>query len=204
MKFDSRRKRASTVPQVRPASGAHAPDLAPRFLAVARIARPQGRRGEVVAEILTDFPERFQHLRRAYLEEPGGEPRRVEIENAWPHKGRIVLKLQGTESIEDAEQLRGRLVLIERAESVKLPAHHYYVWELEGCRVLCRVGDGAREIGTVTEVERTPGGDLLHIARPGGHGELLIPLAQEICTRIDPAARTIWIEPPENLLELNE
>jgi 16S rRNA processing protein RimM len=172
-----------------------------KYLAVARIVRPQGRRGEVAADILTDFPERFTALGRAYLENPQGVPGAVQIESAWPHKGRIVLKLAGVDNIQAAERLRGRHVLIRKEDRVPLPAGHYYLWELEGCRVVCRSATGREEVGTVTSVELNAGASLLHVST--GKGEVLIPFTEAICTRIDAAAKTIWIEPPEDLLDLN-
>lgn len=183
------------------------------FLAIARIAKTQGRRGEVSAEILTDFPARFQEMREAFLANgPTGteaaEP--VKIENAWPHKGRIILKFSGVDSISEAARLVGRHLLIPREERMPLPAHHYYLWELKGCRVITEREGVEREVGIVTEVESTGGAGLLHVARTDGRGghdgrarEALIPLAQAICTRIDPAARVIVIDPPEDLLDLN-
>jgi len=176
-----------------------------KFLAVARIVKPQGRAGEVAAEILTDFPERFGRVQRAYLERPGQEPRPVELENAWPHKGRVVLKFAGVDTISQANGLRGLYVLVPRAEKMPLPAHHYYVWELRGCRVVAEHEGKSREVGTVTDVEPTGGVDLLHVAPLGRpRGDVLIPLAQDICRRIDTEAKTIVIDPPEDLLELNE
>ncbi len=173
-----------------------------KFLTIARILRPQGRKGEVAAEIFTDFPARFDKLQSALLEEPGQSPRPVTVEHAWPHKGRMILKLAGVDSIESASRLRGFQVLIPQEERIPLPQHHYYLWELEGCKVVLeRQGT---EIGTVTEVESTGGTPVLHVARGDGKSEALIPLAQEICTRIDPAAKLIVIDPPEDLLELNE
>jgi 16S rRNA processing protein RimM len=174
---------------------------ADRFLAVARIVRPQGRRGEVVAEILTDFPQRFAELRRAYLENPGSVPQSVGVESVWQHKGRVVLKFAGVDSIEQANRLRGVHVLIPRQERMPLPADQYYTWELKGCRVLTARPGVTREVGTVTDVEPTGGVDLLRVATP--RGEVLIPLAQDICRQIDLAAKTILIDPPEDLLELN-
>jgi 16S rRNA processing protein RimM len=171
------------------------------YLAVALIMRPQGRHGEVSAEILTDFPERFAELRRACLEAPDGMPQEVVIESAWPHKGRMILKFSGVNSIHAAEELRGRHLLIHKEERVRLTEGHYYFWELEGCRVLRRAADGTEEVGRVTSVEATPGVALLHVST--SKGEVLIPFAQAICTRIDSAAKTIWIEPPGDLLELN-
>jgi 16S rRNA processing protein RimM len=176
-----------------------------QFLAVARIARPQGRRGEVVAEILTDFPERFEELGQAFLEAAGGVPSAVVIEKTWPHKGRIVFKFSGVDSIDQADRLRGLHVFIRSVDRVALPEHHYYVWELEGCHVVRELADGPQEVGVVTGIERTGGVDLLRVARTqAGAHELLIPLTRDICTRIDTGAKTILIDPPKDLLELNE
>jgi 16S rRNA processing protein RimM len=174
------------------------------FLAIGRIVKTQGRRGEILAEVLTDFPARFQGLRKAFLGTGSLPPRPAEVENTWPHKGRMVVKFLGVDSITEAERLVGLHILIPQEERMQLPSHHYYVWELKGCRVV-REHQGVREeVGTVTEVESTGGVDLLHVSRPGGGGgEVLIPLAQAICTRIDPEAKTIVIDPPADLLELN-
>jgi len=172
------------------------------YLTIARILRPQGRRGEVAAEILTDFPERFQQLPRVFLEVPGQAPKPVEVERGWPHKGRIILKFSGIDSIDSAARLRGLQVLVPWEERAKLPPDQYYTCELRGCRVIRECEE--KEIGTVTDVEPTGGVDLLHVQRADGKGEVLIPLAQEICRRIDVASRTIVIDPPEELLELNE
>lgn len=172
------------------------------FVAVARIVRTQGRRGEVAAEILTDFPERFARLQRAYVEQPGRAPQPVQVENVWPHKGRIILKFSGIDSITQAETLRGLHVLIRHADRMPLGSHQYYVWELEGCRVVVERDGTTTEVGKVTAVEPTGGVDLLCVATP--HGEVLIPLAQEICARIDTESKLIVIDPPDDLLELNQ
>ena len=176
----------------------HVPD---RFLAVARVVRPQGRRGEVLAEPLTDFFLRFQALRRVFLENPGESPQPLQVENVWSHKGRVVIKFSGVDSIAGAARLRGRHVLIPAEERVPLPPNHYYLWELEGCRVVTERAGKRVQVGTVTDVEPTGGVDVLHVATSGG--EVLIPLAQAICTKIDTQARTIQIDPPEDLLDLN-
>jgi 16S rRNA processing protein RimM len=180
---------------------AHGGDMPDEFVAIARIVKPQGRKGEVAAEILTDFRERFPGLRTAYLESPNGAPAAVVIEAAWPHKGRIVLKLASVDSIDAAEKLRGLHVLIPRAEMAALPEGHYYLWQLIGCQVVtereCRV------VGEVTEVEPTGGVDLLRVASPGRENEILIPLAGDICKQIDVQAKRIVIDPPEDLLDLN-
>jgi len=171
-------------------------------MAVARIVRPQGRRGEVAADILSDFPERFRHLRRVFVENPGQPPEPLDVETVWPHKGRLVFKFASVDTIDQASRLRGRHVLIPLQERVPLPDHRYYVWELEGCRVVTDRQGERQEVGTVTHVEPTGGVDLLHVAGP--RGEVLIPLAQAICVHIDPEAGEIVIDPPEDLLEVNE
>jgi 16S rRNA processing protein RimM len=175
-----------------------------RSIAVARIVKTQGRRGEVAAEILTDFPQRFEQLRSVLLEGPEGSTESVELENAWLHKRQVVLKFAGVDSISGAERLRGKHVLIPESQRVRLPAGTFYVWELAGCRVLRKTEAGGEVVGKVTEVEPTGGVALLHVEQSeGAKRELLIPLAAEICRRIDTEAREIWIEPPEDLLDLN-
>jgi 16S rRNA processing protein RimM len=171
------------------------------FIAIARVVRPQGRKGEVLAEILTDFPSRFADLRRAFLDDPGNNPRAATVEHTWLHKGKVVLKFAGIGSIDDAETLRGRLVLVPEEERVALSANQYYQWELKGCQVVAASGETRKDLGTVTEVERTGGVDLLRVS--DGSREVLIPLAQAICKVIDPESRLIVIEPPEDLLDLN-
>ena len=171
------------------------------FIAIAQVVRPQGRKGEVLAEILTDFPARFADLRRVFLDDPGNNPRAANVEHSWLHKGRVVLKFAGTDSISDAETLRGRYVLVPEAEKVALSANQYYLWELKGCQVVVESNGERKPLGTVTEIERIRGADLLHVSN--GSREILVPFAEAICKVIDPEARLIVIEPPEDLLDLN-
>jgi 16S rRNA processing protein RimM len=173
---------------------------------------------------LTDFPQRFSELAQVFVEQPelapevsgrvrrgrAGEgvsiehpepaPRLLTLERAWPHKGRIVLKLGGVDSIQSAAPLRGKLVLIPREKRAPLPPHHYYLWELIGCRVVRECNGVESFVGTVADVEPTGGVDLLLVST--SQGEVLIPLAQAICTKIDASNKTIVIDPPEGLLEL--
>ncbi|HZT70096.1 MAG TPA: ribosome maturation factor RimM [Terriglobia bacterium] len=171
------------------------------FVAIACIVRPQGRKGEVLAEILTDFPSRFTGLQHAFLNDPGNIPWEVKVERTWLHKGKVVLKFAGVDSIDGAEELRGRYVLVPEQEKVVLAAHQYYWFELKGCQVdILREGTRHR-LGVVTDVEPTGGADLLHVF--DGAEDILVPLAQDICKVIDTEARLIVIEPPEDLLDLN-
>jgi 16S rRNA processing protein RimM len=171
------------------------------FIAIARVVRPQGRKGEVLAEILTDFPSRFEDAHRVFLDVPGHHPQGVTVEHTWLHKGKVVLKFAGISSINDAETLRGRLVLVPAEQRVALSANQYYLWELKGCQVVVENGELRKPLGIVTEIERTGGVDLLHVA--DGSREVLVPFAEAICKVIDPESRLIVIEPPEDLLDLN-
>ena len=155
-----------------------------------------------MADLLSDFPERFRRLGRVFVGRPGDPPEALDLENVWPHKGRLVLKFVGVDTIDEASRLRGRHVLIPLQERMPLPQHRYYVGDLKGCRVVIERQGARREVGIVTDVEPTGGVDVLHVAAPDG--EVLIPLAQAICVHIDPDAGEIIIDPPDDLLELNE
>ena len=174
------------------------------WLAIARVIRPRGRKGEVVVEVLTDFPERFTALRRVHLDVPGGPPEPVEVAASWWHRDALVVRFAGVDSIAEAGRLRGRLVLVPRDQRTRLGPNQYYLWELIGCAVVRRSGEA---VGTVTGIEPTGGVDLLKVRAEGASidaQDLLIPVAEEICTAIDVAARRIVIEPPEGLLDLND
>lgn len=172
---------------------------------LARIVRPHGRRGEVAAEILTDFPDRLLSLREAYLWGGSGEPRRVSIRSCWlsrSHGGQAILHFEGCQGIADAERLRGLEVQLPIETRLALPAGHYYISDLAGCEVFERSGS---QLGIVREVQFTAKGaagtPLLVLDTP--HGELLIPLAEEICTWIDTGAHRIEVVLPEGLRDLN-
>ena len=181
-------------------------DSTPSYVTLARILRPQGRRGEVAAEILTDFPERLTRLSAVYLSDGKSAPRQFVIRACWlsqSHGGQAVFHFDGFDSIDDAGKLSGLEVQVPISERVKLPGGSYFITDLIGCEVRERVS-GIR-LGTVREVqptgEKTPGTPLLVVNSP--RGELLIPLAIEICPKIDLVARSIEILPPEGLLDLN-
>ena len=174
---------------------------------LARIVRPWGRRGEVAAEILTDFPQRLTQMREAWLSGRQAAPRLTKITSCRIHLGQAVFKFQGVDTISDAETLRGLEVQVPLAERVPTGPDRYYVTDLIGCEVW-EVGAGA-PLGTVEDVHRAgehsrgklPESCILAVATPTG--ELLIPLAAEICTRIDLEARRIDVRLPEGLRELN-
>jgi len=167
------------------------------LISIARIARPQGVRGEVIAEILTDFPERFAKLHSAWMVSTNGEIEQARIEKAWLHKGRVVFKIAGFDDMTQAEALRGVRVAITSQELATLPPDTYYDFDLEGCEVLTVSGE---TVGAVAAVEKHGGAPLLKVR--GAGKEHLIPLVLSICVEIDVAQKRIVIAPPEGLLEL--
>jgi len=166
------------------------------LIAVGRILRPQGRRGEVRVEPLTDEPERFRELRACYLTPPETGERRA-VETVWFQGGVPVLKLAASETLGDAEALVGRLVSIPRAEVRPLPPDRFYTFDLVGCTVETAEGRG---LGVLTDVWPGTAHDLWVVRANGG--ECLIPAVSAIVERVDLAARVVVVRPPEGLLEL--
>jgi len=167
------------------------------WISVARIARPQGHRGAVIADLLTDFPERFAKLDKAYVKRADGRILILDLENARLHKGRVVLKFAGYDSITSAEELRDARVIVTRDQLVKLPEDTYYDFDLVGCEVIAVAG---QSLGRVEEVQNYGAAPLLVVR--DGNRELLIPLVLSICVEIDTEQKRIVVDPPEGLLDL--
>lgn len=191
---------------------------------MARILRARGNKGEVAAELLTDFAERLTKLQEVFVGDVKGkgEPRRLGLKSCWlskNHRGQIVFHFEGMESISDAEKLRGVEVFLPFEQRVALPAGHYFVSELIGCSVFenpgaapvvssspCSLTEAPSLLGTVRDVqfagEEVVGTPLLEVET--AQGEVLIPLAADICTKIDTLARRIDVVLPEGLINLNQ
>jgi 16S rRNA processing protein RimM len=160
---------------------------------IGRVVKPQGRRGEVLVHPLSDRPDRFSTLRRAFVAGPGGEAREVRVTSSWPHKGRHVLKLEGVNSIDDAERLRGCDLGIAEGELAPLPEGSFYHHQLKGLTV--SDGSGA-PVGVVEDVLETGAGAPVLVVR-GPAGEILVPLATDFVRQVDLAASRIVIVVPE-------
>jgi 16S rRNA processing protein RimM len=195
----------------------------PRWVLVARILRARGNKGEVAAEILTDFPERLTRLREVFVGHADGknDPRCAALKRCWlsqNHRGQAVFHFEGVNSISEAEKFRGLEVLLPFEQRVTLPAGQYFVSDLIGCSVFenpamppivssspCSLGEAPSLLGTIRDVqfpgEEISGTPLLEVETSGG--ELLIPLAVDICTKIDMEARRIDVVLPEGLRDLN-
>ena len=168
------------------------------LIVVAHIVKVRGLRGEVVADLLTDFPERFEKLTTLIGVAPDENRRSLQIEEQWFHLNRIVFKFAGFDRIEEAKELVGYDLALPEDERMDLPPDSFYEWELVGCRV--QTVDG-REIGQVEDVMRTGGVEILKVVDETGR-DRLIPMASEIVVEIDKEKKLIRIDPPAGLLEL--
>jgi 16S rRNA processing protein RimM len=187
------------------------------WIVLAHLLRPQGRKGEVLAELFTDFPERFETQRRVFLGAPGfagaeSEARPVEVVAFWlpvgKNEGRVVLQFAGINTISDAESIAGQDVLIPREERLPLDDESIYISELIGCSVY----DGPLRVGVVADVQFAMTADggrrlddaapLLAVTSPEGD-EILIPFAKAFLVAVDTEAKRIDMTLPEGLVEVN-
>lgn len=166
------------------------------LVAVARIVRPRGLRGEVVAELLTDFPERFDGLETVVGIFPDGTRRDLKIDESWLQNDRIVLKIENVDSIESAEAFRNVEVCVPESDAVELAEEEFFDWQLEGCRVDSVEGE---YIGIVRGLMRTGGTENLVVENEGR--EFLIPFARAICTEVDIEGKKIVADLPDGLLD---
>lgn len=171
---------------------------------IARIVKPQGRRGEVLAEIHTDFPERYQPGSIAFLQRAGSPaPLPVTIEGSWLHKDRVVLKLAGIDSISDAEPLRGAQLVIPPEDRMTLEPGAAYIQDLCGCDLVDLAVEGSPVVGTIHDVIRQPETtDLLVVATPDG-SEHWIPFAAAYRPQIDLARQRVSLYLPAGILTIN-
>lgn len=167
-------------------------------IVVAHIVKTRGLRGEVVADLRTDFPDRFENLESLIGISADGIRRSLQIEEQWFHGQRLVLKFAGFESIDEAKALVDYDLAVPVADRVELPAGSFYEWELIGCRVETISG---AQVGEVAEVMRTGGVEILKVIDDAGR-DRLIPMASDIVVAIDKEKKLIRIDPPEGLLEL--
>jgi 16S rRNA processing protein RimM len=171
------------------------------WVIVAKIVRPQGRHGEALAELLTDFPERFAERKRLFLLGEKSAPRPIELERHWLHQGRIVLKFTGIDSINDVETLRGLEVAIPKAERAPLEDGAVYIADLIGCTLIdSRTG---AEIGRIADVDREASATPLLVVKTSTSQEALVPFAKAFQPTFNLATKTLTMNLPEGLLELN-
>jgi 16S rRNA processing protein RimM len=170
---------------------------------LARLVRPQGRHGEILADLYTDFPERFSERKRLFLvasETSREAVREVTLESHWLHKGRVVLKFSGVDSINDAELLRSLLVVIPASERAPLTDDSVYISDLIDCEVV-DLASAPNPIGKIVDVDRGAG---LLVVQPERGGEILIPFVKAYLVNVDLSAKRIEMRLPAGLLDINK
>jgi len=189
------------------------------FITLARVVKTQGRRGEVAAEVHSDVPERFAAGMKLFaLQSAGGArpPSAQEtsaervclvIEDLWPHKGLLVLKFSGVDSISDAEALIGSELQVPRSERAQLEQGWTYVSDLIGCTVFDLSSGASREIGRIEDVQFGAGeAPLLIVASSCDGGEFTkydVPFAQAYLDGVNLARKEVRMRLPEGMLEIN-
>ena len=168
------------------------------FVTVAKVTKTQGRKGEVAAVLLTDFPERFAERKRLLVFDQHDRRREVQLEDYWFHKGGVVLKFAGVESINQAEELIGCEIQIPLAERTELKDDSVYISDLVGCAV----SDAGREIGRIERVQFGSGEAPLLVVRGEMGKEYLVPFAAAYLEKIDLERKQVRMRLPVGLLEL--
>ena len=175
------------------------------FITLARVLKTQGRHGEVAAETHSDIPGRFTAgmrffaLAKAQDLKVQDSRRELEVEDLWPHKGLVVLKFRGVDSMNDAELLIGSELQVPKAERADLEPGWNYVSDLIGCTVL----DHAREIGRIEDVQFGAGEAPLLIVANNAGKKFDVPFAEAYLEGVDIAQRQVRMNLPEGMLEIN-
>ena len=169
------------------------------LVAIAKTTKTRGLRGELIADILTDFPERFDDTENVTAVKSNGERVELELESFFFQKERVVLKFVGVSSIEAAESLVDCEICVSESETVALEDDAFFDWQLEGCAVETVDGE---TLGTVREVMRTGGTDILIVdSQTAGAKDFLIPFAVSICVEVDVENKRVKVDLPDGLLE---
>ena len=168
----------------------------PAYLVVGRVLAPWGHRGEVRAEILTDFPKRFSGMERIFV---GDDLVPYRVQSARLHKGNVVLKLEGIDNPDQAERLRGALLYVPVAEAVPLGKDQYYQHQIMGLEVWTVDG---RYLGRVSEILETGANDVYVAERDGR--EVLIPAVAEVVQEVDLEHHRLVVKLLPGLLEGEE
>jgi 16S rRNA processing protein RimM len=162
------------------------------------VRKTQGRHGEVAVELHSDAPDRFKAGLRLFALAPDNSRRELQVEELWPHKGQLVLKFAGVDSMSDAETLIGCELQVPRNERAQLESGWNYVSDLVGCVVF----DATGEIGKIEDVQFGTGEAPLLIVVAGSK-RYEIPYAEAYLRSVDFERKQIQMQLPDGMLELN-
>lgn len=168
------------------------------LIPIARVDRVRGIIGEVVVTVFADDPARMARLASVFLRSGGPDLREMAIEGVKRLGDRVVLKLSGYSTPEQARELIGQELYIPKEASTPAPKGRYYAWQLEGLEVRLK---GGRTVGRIREILNQGAQSLMVIDAP--EGEVLVPMVRAICVEIDPEGGVVTLDPPEGLIDLN-
>jgi len=164
------------------------------------VVKTQGRIGEVAVEVHSDVPDRFSvAMKLSALAKSGDSRREVEIEDLWPHKGLLVLKFVGVDSISDAEALIGSELQVPRTDRAELEQGWNYVSDLVGCAVF----DHSNRIGQIEGVQFGAGEAPLLIVTGVDGKKYDVPFAEAYLEALDLKEKQVRMNLPEGMLEIN-
>lgn len=181
------------------AQGRLSPETNGEFITLARVVKTQGRRGEVAAEVHSDVPDRFAEGMKLIALGQQQDRRELEIEDLWPHKGLLVLKFRGVDTISEAEVLIGAELQVPRQERAKLEPGWTYVSDLIGCQVF----DHGREIGRIEDIQFGAGEAPLLIVADDVGKKVDVPFAEAYLEDVSVARRQVRMNLPEGIFEVN-
>jgi 16S rRNA processing protein RimM len=170
----------------------------PSHIVVGRVRRPHGIRGEMRVEILTDYPERVARHDYLYLARPHApdDVERYPLESVRPHKGVLLIKLDGIEDRDAAEEFRGMLVEVPLEDAVPLEEGEYYHFQLIGVDVETETGEW---LGRVADVIATGAADVFVVRGP--RGEVLLPAIEDVILKLDTEERQMTVHLLPGMLE---
>jgi 16S rRNA processing protein RimM len=169
------------------------------FITVARVVRTQGRHGEVAAEVHSDVRDRFRAGMKLSALDQENARRELEVEDLWPHKGLLVFKFAGVDSISDAEALIGSELQVPRSQRAEPEPGWTFVSELVGCAVF----DHGREIGRIEDVQFGAGEAPLLIVVGEAGKKFDVPFAEAYLEKVDAEHREVRMNLPDGMLEVN-
>lgn len=157
-----------------------------QLLTVGKIINTHGIKGEIKVQSVTDDLERFKKLKKAYIDNS-----EITITNCKLQPGKVILKIEGIDKIEDAVRLKNKYIRIRREDAIELPEDSYFESDIIGCHVYDENGE---ELGTIDDIIYTGSNDVYWIK---GEKELLIPAIKSIVLNIDVEGKKVIIKPLE-------
>jgi len=175
------------------------PEPNDEFITLARVVKTQGRHGEVAVEVHSDVPDRFTERMKLQAQDRSEGRRELQVESLWPHKGLVVLKFRGIDSISDAEGLIGAELQVPRVERAGLEQGWTYVSDLAGCTLV----DNGQELGTIEDVQFGAGEAPLLVVVGKTGKKFDVPFAEAYLEAVDTTRKQVRMKLPEGLLEIN-